>query len=96
VGVEVSRPRPQRGRPRAAVDRPNRLASDILAKALAAIEGHPWAEWGRNEKAITPTGVARLLKRYAIVPDSVRIGGRTPKGYRLDQFSEAFSSYLRN
>jgi putative DNA primase/helicase len=74
----------------------DRLASDILAKALAAIEGHPWAEWGRNEKAITPTGVARLLKRYAIVPDSVRIGGRTPKGYRLDQFSEAFSSYLRN
>jgi putative DNA primase/helicase len=74
----------------------DRLASDILAKALATIEGHPWAEWGRNEKAITPTGVARLLKRYAIVPDSVRIGGRTPKGYRLDQFAEAFSAYLGN
>jgi putative DNA primase/helicase len=71
----------------------DRLASAELVEALVVKEGHPWAEW-RNGQPITQTGVARLLASFAIRPDSVRTGDRTPKGYMLAQFEDAFARYL--
>jgi Protein of unknown function (DUF3631) len=59
-----------------------------------AIEGRPWAEWGRAGKPISKNQIAWLLKDYKIVPDSVRIGERTKKGYHLSQFAEVFERYL--
>src|SRR5262249_12998749 len=38
--------------------------------------------------------LAKRLKRFKIVPDSVRIGGKTPKGYYRRQFREAWDRYL--
>ena len=77
------------------VEPADRIPSAELAEALAEMEGRPWAEFGRNEKPITQNKLARLLKPLKIVPDSIRIDEkRTPKGYFLDHFEEAFSRYL--
>jgi putative DNA primase/helicase len=71
----------------------DRLPSADLTEALTAIEGHPWAEW-KGGKPITPNGLARLLQPFGIAPESIRIGDRTPKGYQLARFQDAFARYL--
>jgi putative DNA primase/helicase len=83
----------------------DRLWSEDLCEALAAIEGRPWAEWKAHKRAaakpITKNQLAGQLKPFKVKPDSVWIadpsikaGGRTRKGYLLDQFREAFERYL--
>ena len=73
----------------------DRISSTLLTELMAEIEGRPWAEYGRNEKPITPGKLARLLKPLAIVPQQIRFGpDDTRKGYYLHQFKEAFSRYL--
>lgn len=72
----------------------DRLASSEIAEALHALEGRPWAEWGRAGKPISPNQIARLLREFKIVPDTVRVGDRTAKGYYLHQFADAFLRYL--
>jgi hypothetical protein len=71
----------------------DRLPSAEIVEALVAIEGRPWAEW-KQGKAITPNGLARLLAPFRIAPETIRIGDRTPKGYQLARFEDAFSRYL--
>jgi Protein of unknown function (DUF3631) len=63
----------------------DRMTSADLVDALAALEGHPWAEW-RAGKAITATGMARLLKPFGISP--------VERAYQLFQFDDAFQRYL--
>jgi hypothetical protein len=75
----------------------DRIKSADLATALVAIEGHPWAEFGRAGKALTPNSLARMLKHDHILPSTVRFGGGaddTAKGYELSQFEDAFTRYL--
>jgi hypothetical protein len=67
----------------------DRLSSTDLVDAMVAIEGRPWAEW-RGGKPITPNGLARVLKAFGIVPITIRIGAKTPKGYRLADFGDVF------
>jgi putative DNA primase/helicase len=71
----------------------DRLASADLVEGLVAIEGRPWAEWKAGQP-ITPSGLARQLVRFEIKPETIRTGDRTPKGYRLTQFEDAFARYL--
>ncbi len=72
----------------------DRLSSGDLVEDLVAIEGRPWAEWKKSGKPLSQTGLARLLKPLKIAPDSIRVGGRTPKGYYIAQFEDAFRRYL--
>jgi uncharacterized protein DUF3631 len=72
----------------------DRLPSGDLVEALLAIECRSWAEWKKSGKPLSPTGLARLLKPLKIVPDSIRVGDRTPKGYYLAQFEDVFRRYL--
>ena len=69
-------------------------ASAELVAALVAIEGRPWAEWGKAGKPITANGLARLLAPFGIVPDTIRTGDRTPKGCQLARFEDALERYL--
>lgn len=39
-------------------------------------------------------GLARLLKPYGVRPTSVRIGDKTPKGYRRDDLADAWARYV--
>jgi hypothetical protein len=71
----------------------DRLPSTELAEALVAIEGRPWAEW-RHGKPITANSLARLLAPYGIAPTTIRVGTKTPKGYQLAGFADAFERYL--
>jgi len=73
--------------------RVDRLSSAELAAALVAIEGRPWGEW-KNGKPLTPNGLARQLKPLAVAPATLKIEGHAAKGYRLDQFEDAFTRYL--
>jgi putative DNA primase/helicase len=72
----------------------DRLSSEEICEALVAMEGRPWAEYGKALKQISKNQLAKRLKRFKIVPDSVRIGGKTPKGYYRHQFQEAWDRYL--
>jgi putative DNA primase/helicase len=72
----------------------DRLSSEDICEALAAMEGRPWAEYGKSGKPISKNQLAKRLKRFKIVPDSVRVGDKTPKGYYQHQFQEAWDRYL--
>jgi hypothetical protein len=77
----------------------DRLPSSELTESLGQIEGHPWAEWGRSGRPITQNALARQLKKFRtagglpIMPETIRIGDRTPKGYLLSQFEDVFTRY---
>jgi putative DNA primase/helicase len=71
----------------------SRLASAVIVEELAKIDDRPWPEY-RHGKAITTTGIAYLLKRFSIKSKNIRINTDILKGYELDQFTSAFSSYL--
>jgi Protein of unknown function (DUF3631) len=66
----------------------DRLTSAELVGSLVALEGRPWAEW-KAGKPISADGLARLLARFAIGPETMRVGDRTPKGYQRIQFDDA-------
>jgi putative DNA primase/helicase len=70
------------------------LASAKLAESLAAIEGRPWAEWGRHRKPISPNQLANLLHRFGISPRQVRVAREQLRGYELDGFRDTFDRYL--
>jgi putative DNA primase/helicase len=72
----------------------DRLPSSNLAESLAAIEGRPWAEWGKHRKAISTNQLANQLRRFGISPHVIRVGDETARGYLLEDFREAFSRYL--
>src|SRR5262249_835843 len=72
----------------------DRLASDDLCETLVCMEGKPWAEYGRSGKPISKNQLARRLDRFAIHPDTVRIGNKTPKGYYRRKFADAWTRYL--
>ena len=72
----------------------DRLPSAELVAALVEIETSPWSEWSHG-KPLTPSRLARLLRGYSIVPHSIRIAQKTPKGYERGDFRDAFLRYLR-
>ena len=49
---------------------------------------------GKAQKPITKNQVARLLKPFKIKPGTKRQGERQFKGYKQEQFTEAFARYL--
>jgi putative DNA primase/helicase len=71
----------------------DRLTSQELVDALAVMEGRPWPEW-KAGKPITQTQLAKLLAPFDIVPNTIRTGSGTPKGYLRTKFTDVFSRYL--
>jgi hypothetical protein len=72
----------------------DKLPSFELSEMLAAIEGRPWAEWGKHRKGISPNQLAIQLRRFGVFPKGIRVGDETPRGYELASFKEAFDRYL--
>jgi hypothetical protein len=71
----------------------DRLATVDLVEVLCEEEASPWGDFSHG-KRITPQAVARLLRPFDIRPVVVRIGESTPRGYRLEDFEDAWSRYL--
>jgi hypothetical protein len=71
----------------------DRMFSSDLAKALVTLEGRPWGE--RNGHGpINPNAIALMLVPYGIKPRDIRKQSVVRKGYRAEQFEDAFSRYL--
>lgn len=69
------------------------ISSADLVHELAQLESRPWCEW-RQGKPMTQAQLARQLGKFGLTPSTVRIGGTTPRGYRLSKFRDVFSRYL--
>ena len=53
------------------------------------------AEWGKVSKPISTNQLANQLRRFGVVPSNIKTGdGKVLKGYRADDFDEAFARYL--
>jgi hypothetical protein len=68
------------------------IASQELCGRLAAIEESPWGAW--HNKPIEGRGLASLLRHHGIKPRQLWIGGENVRGYRADDFADAFARYL--
>jgi len=68
------------------------ISSKDLAAQLCEIEGRRWAEWSHG-KGMSPNTLAQQLKNYRIHSQGIRIGDKTPKGYRRAAFEDAWSRY---
>lgn len=76
-------------------DRTDKIPSRDLAEKLAGMEHRPWPEWSKG-KPISVRQIARTLEPFGIAPGTIRTSTGTPKGYRAEQFGDAFSRYLAN
>jgi hypothetical protein len=74
--------------------RTDKMFSDTLAAELVKLEDRPWPEWGTSGKPLSKNQLARQLSKFNIKPGTVRINDETNKGYKLEQFGEAFMCYL--
>jgi hypothetical protein len=72
----------------------DRLSSEELTAYLTGLEDRPWPEFKRG-KALSQAQLARLLGKFEILSGTIRLpDGRTPKGYYLSAFKDAFAAYL--
>jgi hypothetical protein len=72
---------------------PDVISSARLAESLIALEERPWGDWRRGSP-MTTRSLAKLLRPFGIRPRTVRLGDSTLKGYRVDQFRDAWRRYL--
>ena len=70
------------------------VRSADLVQRLVELEGRPWAEMGKSDKALTQNKLARMLKPVGIGPENVGPKDARARGYRREQFDEAFERYL--
>jgi hypothetical protein len=69
-----------------------RLKSSELLEHLHAIEESPWADW--YGKPLSANALSRLLKPYRIKTMPVKVDGETVRGYKVEQFADAFARVL--
>ena len=73
--------------------RAERLKSEEVVQALATMEERPWPEW-RAGKPMSAQQLARQLAPFEVTPQTIRFAENTVRGYRLEQFTDAFARYL--
>jgi len=72
----------------------DRISSGDLVEALVGIETSSWSEWSRG-KPISKAKLAHLLSTFGITPSDIRFpDGKVLKGYRKEDFVDAWSRYL--
>jgi hypothetical protein len=69
-----------------------RLKTSELLARLCEIEESPWGDW--YGKQLSPQGLSRLLKPYRIRTMPVRAHGEVVRGYKREQFADAFHRVL--
>ena len=72
----------------------DRIPTADLLSALSAEDERPWATYNKGHP-LSARNLAKLLGEYGISPRSIWVGPHaSPKGYNLDQFTDAFARYL--
>ena len=69
-----------------------RLRSTTLVADLLALEEAPWA--GYYGRGLEARDLSSLLAHYGVRSRSVRVGGEVAKGYKREDFHEAWARYL--
>ena len=64
--------------------------ADLLAE-LYKIEESPWGDW--YGKPLSAHRLSQLLKPYRIKTMPVRVAGETVRGYKVEQFEDAFARF---
>jgi Protein of unknown function (DUF3631) len=71
----------------------DRLFGRTIIEELNKISTSPWAGWN-NGKGLSQHNLARMLKEFGAISETVRIGSATAKGYYAAALREAFETYL--
>jgi len=72
----------------------DRLTSAFICEELIKMEDRPWPEFGRSNKPLSTRQLAKLLKPFEINPGTVRTCDSNAKGYKKEDFVDAFNRYL--
>jgi len=70
----------------------DRLTTESLIDALVALDESPW--YDLRGKPIDARGLARRLRKYEVRPGDHRFDDGVKKGYRLEDFHDAWRRYL--
>jgi hypothetical protein len=70
----------------------DRLDSKTLVERLCSRDESPWRDI--RGRSLDERGLASRLKPYGIKSKVVRIGEKTPRGYALEDFHDAWNRYL--
>lgn len=70
----------------------DRLQTSDLIGHLTEIEESPWGDW--YGKTISAQALSKLLRPHRIKTMPVKAEGKTVRGYKVEQFSEAFHRVL--
>lgn len=68
------------------------LATETILKELIAFDESPWGNL--RGKPLDARGLSSRLRPYGVSPKTVRINGKTAKGYSRDDFHDAWERYL--
>jgi len=71
------------------------IFSSELATALPGIN-EEWREYGKGQKPVSATQIARILAPYEIKPARITIDRQQDRGYLWSQFADAWSRYTPN
>lgn len=71
----------------------DRISTQDLIAALISDDMKSWATYNRGRQ-LTPRQLAARLKSFGIKPETIRTCSGTPKGYKREQFKDAFERYL--
>jgi hypothetical protein len=69
-----------------------RFKTADLIDRLGEVEESPWGDW--YGKPISPQALSKLLRPYRIKTQPVWADGKTVRGYKLEQFEDAFLRVL--
>jgi hypothetical protein len=70
----------------------DRFPTEQLVQALTDLPEAPWADL--RGKPIDARGLARRLRKYEVRPSDHRFGDVVKKGYRVEDFHDAWQRYL--
>jgi Protein of unknown function (DUF3631) len=70
----------------------DRLTTEALVEALIDLEESPWGDV--RGKPVDARGVARRLRKYEVRPDTHRFPEGARRGYRIEDFHDAWLRYL--
>jgi len=69
------------------------LYNEELVGELIEMEERPWPEW-KHGKPMTKASLARLLRPFKVKSQLIRIGQTVKRGFRREDFTEAWARYL--